>query len=386
MQLRTKLSLAAASVLLTSSVYAEDYIRVNSMQYNENDSRVSVLAPSIEINKELGVDYTLNTMFVSDSVSGGTPIYSDTSSGASAFARGTGVTTSNVKKEKVDFTEQRILCSFNLTKRLENRDELTTSFSKSYESDYDSNTFSVGYLMWDGESKNRSYDAGLSLQLNNILIKDCTENAQCSSADSISGASKKETATVLSTEFGVTQIIDKESLAKASVFYSNEDGYLSNPYYNVVRNNNGTTADVIAERRPDTRTAYGFNLKYIRAFSDQLSTKFKYKFYTDDWDINSHTLDINNYYELNSKYTVGFGLRYYTQSEANFYNESTTYFTNETFASHDDRLSSFNAITYKTFLDYVYNDKISYNIGFNLYDQSTGLKATYSSIGFKYKF
>ena len=43
-------------------------------------------------------------------------------------------------------------------------------------------------------------------------------------------------------------------------------------------------------------------------------------------------------------------------------------------------------MTYKTSLDYKYNDKINYNIGFNYYDQSTGLKATYSSVGFKYKF
>ena len=236
------------------------------------------------------------------------------------------------------------------------------------------------------KQKNRSYDIGLSYQANTILIKDCTQNSQCSNADAISGASSKETSSLLSTEYGVTQIIDKNSLAKVSLFYSTEDGYLSNPYYNVVRNNNGTTADVVAERRPDKRTAYGFNLKYIRAFTDTFSSKFKYKFYTDDWGIGSHTLDINNYYELSSKYKIGFGLRYYTQSEADFYNESTTYFTNQTNASHDDRLSSFNAITYKTSLDYKYNDKISYNIGFNLYKHSTDLSATYSSIGFKYKF
>ncbi|MDB4257401.1 DUF3570 domain-containing protein [Arcobacteraceae bacterium] len=102
--------------------------------------------------------------------------------------------------------------------------------------------------------------------------------------------------------------------------------------------------------------------------------------------MNSHILDINNYYELNHQYTIGFGRRYYTQSEANFYNKSTTYFTNQTNASHDDRLSSFNTLTYKMNLDYRDSDKISYNIGFNLYDQSTDLSVTYSSVGLKYKF
>jgi len=387
MQLNYKLSVVTAAVLLTSTLYAEDYVRVNYMQYNESDSRVKVLAPSIELNKELGVDYTLNAKIIADSVSGGTPMYVDSSSGASGYTkRGKGVTSANINKQNVEMTEQRSYAAFSLVKRLKNRDEITTSFSKSYESDYDSNTLSLGYLTWADESKNRSYDIGLSYQANTILIKDCTNNSQCSSADSISGASAKEASSLLSTEFGVTQLLDTKSLAKASVFYSAEDGYLSNPYYNVVRNNNGTTADIVAEKRPDKRTSYGFNLKYIRAFTDALSSKFKYKFYLDDWGINSHTFDINNYYEINSKYTLGFGLRYYTQSEADFYNESTKYFTNQENASHDERLSSFNALTYKTSLDYKYNDKISYNVGFNMYDQSTGLTATYSSIGFKYKF
>ncbi len=387
MQLNYKLSMAAAVVLFSNTLQAEDYVRVNYMQYSEANSRVEVNAPSIEVNKDLGVDYTLNAKLISDSVSGATPIYVDTSSGATGYSkRGTGITSSNTTKQNVDMTELRNYAAFSLVKRLENRDELTTSFSKSYESDYDSNTLSIGYLAWEDETKNRSYDIGLTYQLNEILIKDCTQNAQCTNADAISGASAKETSSMISTEIGMTQIIDTTSLAKASLFYSSEDGYLSNPYYNVVRNNNGTTADVVAERRPDKRAAIGFNLKYIRAFSDTLSTKFKYKFYNDDWGINSHTLDINNYYKLNNKYTVGFGLRYYTQSQADFYSESTTYFTNQTNASHDDRLSSFNAITYKTSLDYKYNDKISYNIGFNMYKQSTDLSATYSSIGFKYKF
>ncbi|MEA3354583.1 MAG: DUF3570 domain-containing protein [Campylobacterota bacterium] len=382
MQLDHKLSIAAASVLLSSSLYAQDYVRVNVMNYSENDDRVTVTAPSVEINKELGLDYTLNGVFVSDSVSGATPVYSDTTSGASAYHRGTVLDISNIKKENIEFDEQRAYGSLSVTKRVRNRDEITALYSKSYESDYDSNTLGFGYMIWADESKNRSYNFDLSYQFNEILIKDCTGNHICSDADSISGASKKEDATMISTQVGITQYIDERSLAKVSVFYANEDGYLSNPYYNVIRNTN----QVEAENRPDTRTAYGFNLKYIRSFSDDLSSNFAYKFYSDDWDINSHTLDINNYYELNDKFTVGFGIRYYGQSKAEFYSKSTTYFTNEEFASHDDRLSAFNAFTYKATLDYKYSDKISYNIGLNYYTQSTDLDAVYSSVGFKYNF
>ena len=379
-QKKLKLSLVAASVLLASSVMAEDYVRVNYMTYDESNSRVSVKAPSIEINKDFGVDYTLNTSIVSDSVSGATPIYVDTSSGASAF-RSRGIDKSPIKKN-VNFTEQRTSASFSLVKRLDNRDEITAGFSKSYESDYDANTLSFDYLHWANNSKNRSYNFGASYALNNILIEDCLYNAQCGTPDTISSASKKESSNTITTQVGITQIIDQSSLMKADIFYNVEDGYLSNPYYNVVRNTN----KIVAETRPDKRVAYGFNLKYIKAFRSNFSSKFKYKFYTDDWGITSHTLNINNYYEINSKFTLGFGLRYYTQSEAKFYNESTNYFTTQEYASHDDRLSSFNATTIKTSLAYKYSDKISYDISFNKYDQSTGLSAFYSTIGFKYKF
>jgi hypothetical protein len=85
-----KLSLAASMVLVAMNASAQDYINVEFMQYDESDSRVSVSAPSLEINKDFGADYTLNVDVVLDSVSGASPTYydADASSGASAYNRG----------------------------------------------------------------------------------------------------------------------------------------------------------------------------------------------------------------------------------------------------------------------------------------------------------
>jgi len=374
MQLKYKFSFVCASLLFTSSIQAEDYVRVNFMSYSENDNRVNVIAPAIEVNKDFGVDYTLKASVIKDAVSGATPIYSDTTSGASAYKRGTVADVSKIKKENVDFTESRALYAISLTSRLKNRDEITTSYTNSYESDYDANTLSVDYLHWANKSKNRSYNVGISYSDNKVLIKN--------DPDSTSGASKKETSTTIATQVGISQILNKTSLAKADVFYSKEDGYLNNPYYNVVRNIN----EVHAENRPNIRTAYGFNLKYIRSFQKDFTSKFKYKFYLDDWGINSHTIDTNNYYTLNSKVVLGFGMRIYTQSEADFYNSDIKYFTNEKYASHDDRLSNFTALTYNASLKYKYSKKVSYDFAYSFYDQSTNLKANTFSMGIKYKF
>jgi len=395
MQLNYKLSLVCASVLCSSLLQAQDYVHLNVMNYDESNNRVSVLAPAIEINKDFGVDYTAKISYVRDAVSGATPIYTDASSGASAFKRGTVANIDDIQKQNVNFTETRALASASLITRLKNRDEITTSFSNSYESDYDSNTFSANYLHWANKSKNLSFNLGLAYTSSTILVhlgddelsEDNSRSFQRDDDDDDdddgeSGASKKETATTVASQAGFTQIIDKSSLYKFDVFYSSENGYLTNPYYNVVRNQN----ELVGESRPDARTSYGFNVKYIKAFKNNITSKFKYKYYTDDWGINSHTIDVNNYYSINKKLTLGFGARYYTQSEADFYSSDITHFTNEKYASHDDRISSFNAQTYKLSLDYKLSKKVSFDFSYSMYTQDTSLDAQILTSGIKYKF
>jgi hypothetical protein len=89
---------------------------------------------------------------------------------------------------------------------------------------------------------------------------------------------------------------------------------------------------------------------------------------------------------MNNKITFGAGLRYYTQTEADFYNGAKDFFTTQEFASSDERLSSFDALTYKASIDFKQNDKISYNLGTQFYTQSTGLDATMITTGIKYRY
>lgn len=377
-----KISVVTATFLFTQTVNAEDYVRVQYLQYNESDNRVDVIAPSIEVNKDFGLDYTLNVKLVTDAVSGASPTYSDTSSGASVYHRGSVNNPNSIQKENIDFEESRLAPSVALTKRFDNRDELTLSYSKSYESDYDSNNFSVNYLKWANASKNRSFDATLTYQDNTILIKECDPfNYACSQSDALSGASSQQSASLIHIQSGITQILDESSLAKASLFYAKEDGYLSNPYYNIVRNGNL----VEAERKPAERSSYGFRLKYFKNFGD-LTTKVGYSYYNDDWDISSHTLNFDNYYELDNAFTIGLGLRYYLQSEAEFYSADPNFFSNQIVASMDEKMSDFSAITYKLPLIYKQNRHLSYDLALNYYKQSTDLSASYVSVGAKYTF
>jgi hypothetical protein len=82
MQLR--LSVVASSILLSSYAIAEDFVSVQYMSYDEDSGRTTISTPIIEINKDFGADYTLNASFTNDTVSGASPTYYDSASGASA--------------------------------------------------------------------------------------------------------------------------------------------------------------------------------------------------------------------------------------------------------------------------------------------------------------
>ncbi len=381
MQLRV--SLAAATLITAMASQADDYVSVQYLQYDESQNRTSVSAPSLMVNKDFGTDYTLNANVVLDSVSGASETYYDGASGASAFSRGKNVNADDVEYGNIEYSDQRVAGGFAFTTRFDNRDELIVGANYSAESDFYSKEASAEYMHWLGDSKNSSLSLGLSYQLNEVLVG-CKGNEAC---DGASGASQSMDMDVLNVQASYFQNINAQSYAKLSLFYIADSGYLSNPYLNVVRNYvEGETADVLAESRPDSRVAYGASLKYANALTDSFSLHLNYRYYSDDWEVDSHTLDSDIYYELGNAWIFKLGLRSYIQSEASFYSSEKDFFTDEIYASSDQRLSDFTAFTYKTSVDYAISKDLSVNLGANYYDQSTGLDATYFTTGFRYNF
>ncbi len=395
MQLGTKLSLFTCSLLSFSTAQAEDYVSVQYVHYDEESGRTTVMSPALEVSKDFGTDYTLKASFVLDSISGASPSWYDASSGASAFSRGS-TSTDNVTYGNIEYDDTRTAGSIALTTRFASRDELTVGYSRSYESDYEANELSAEYLYNLDSSRNRTLSFGLSYQFNRVLVEEYTsannrlrDDDDDDDYDSSSGASQSFDINVLTAELGFTQVLNANALAKASVFFINEDGYLSNPYMNVVRNynlNNSGTAEVTAENKPDTRTSYGLTLQYIAALSDTISSNTSYRFYNDDWGIVSHTINTELYYEYGDNWMFGAGLRYYVQSEADFYNANKDYFTDETYASSDRRMSDFDALSYKVSARYRVSNDWSVNTGVTYYDQSKHFDAIYYTLGLKYSF
>jgi hypothetical protein len=175
----------------------------------------------------------------------------------------------------------------------------------------------------------------------------------------LSNRSGTDTKDIFDVVVGVTQVVSRNLLMQVNYSYSDSSGYLSDPF-KIVSVVDGTTGDVIPiaptgeegpshlflhEQRPDSRAKHSLYTQAKYYMSGKV-LDISYRYMTDDWEIDSHTLD--------TRYRVPFGdgrylephLRYYTQSEADFYSLSLVDGDPlPKYVSADHRLGDFDAIT-----------------------------------------
>ncbi|MDP3858665.1 MAG: DUF3570 domain-containing protein [Stagnimonas sp.] len=160
-----------------------------------------------------------------------------------------------------------------------------------------------------------------------------------SSPNVIASADKR----TLSLYGGVAWVLGPDTVLQGSLSYLNNDGYLSDPYkLAYLTDSAGTTAD----ERPDGRIAWALTGR-LRQFVPQLdgALHLDYRWYHDDWKIESHTVDLAWYQTLPGDWQLTPSLRWYSQSQAFFYAPYYGSERNDGFASSDYRLSPFGALS-----------------------------------------
>lgn len=164
---------------------------------------------------------------------------------------------------------------------------------------------------------------------------------------------------VLDLLLGFTQVLGRNTVLRLNYSYSDSSGYLNDPYklLSVV---DPATGDTIArvpaggqgpdgvylyESRPDSRVKQGIYAEMKHALGTPV-LHLSYRFMTDDWGIDSNTLETKLRWPLGADNFVEPQLRYYTQSEADFYRSSLVAGQPlPEFASADFRLGNFDAVT-----------------------------------------
>lgn len=147
---------------------------------------------------------------------------------------------------------------------------------------------------------------------------------------------------------GVSRALNRRTVGQFTVSAGVSNGYHNDPYKVVSQIDSGLNIEIDCyfEQRPDERTRYTLFGKLVHRLSNARDTaNISYRYYDDDWDITSHTVDL--------KYRRGMGkgkflephLRVYRQSTAFFYFNSLNPGTIPELVSADSRLDEFTGIT-----------------------------------------
>jgi len=117
----------------------------------------------------------------------------------------------------------------------------------------------------------------------------------------------------------ITQVLIRRWVFQANYGLSSVSGYMTDPYKILSQvDDTGTTQGYLYENRPDSRLKHSFYMMTKGAL-DAGVVDFSYRYTTDDWDLNSHTLETHYRYYFSGRFYGQVHLRYYQQQAANFY-------------------------------------------------------------------
>lgn len=130
----------------------------------------------------------------------------------------------------------------------------------------------------------------------------------------------------------LTQLLDTKTVLTASADFVRLTGFLASPYRMVGLGAPGLCGGVapsqgpqsyecLAENHPHERMRTAFALKLRRAFGSYVSMGLDYRYYFDNWGIDSHTPSFDLAILIGEHGTLSLGYRFYTQSRSDFYQE-----------------------------------------------------------------
>jgi hypothetical protein len=380
MQLRRPISIGGALAAATSSLLAVEPARAEFVAsdspwlvdaailfYSEQD-RVNVTEPVLQAKKEIGDGEFITVKVAYDSMSGATPngaVPTDTVQTFSTPSGESSETTPAHEMPLVEFSDSRAALSVDWEKPITRtlRTQLNVNFSK--ETDYQSlgagasllldlnNRLTTLTLGAAANADDVSPTGGAPVELSPIDVaqpndgEDEDENEE-GDDDEDEGPGKSKTGYDLLV--GVTQVLTRQTLMQLNYTYGVSSGYLTDPYkiLSVIDGTTGATlpGQYVHEKRPDSRIRNAVYWKMVHQFTEDV-VHVSYRYYWDDWDIRSHTVDLTYRLEIGDGFYLEPHYRWYTQTAAKFFRYSL--FSGEPqsidYASADPRLAELQSNT-----------------------------------------
>ena len=363
----TALAAATCALLGTAPVVQADEgvweMDAALLYYGETD-RVTAVEGVFSAKKDFGDEHVFSGKIILDSLTGASASGAVSQPNAQTFTRPSGNDQYVIAAGEIPlddtFLDTRVQLEAQWTQPI--WDDMRASTGVHLSKEYDYLSIAVnGSLAKDFNQKNTTVSAGLSLAFDTIdpeggrpvafseMVIDqgqfATEEDYQAAFDATRQTDTDDKSTI-DLMFGVTQIINRRMLMQFNYGYSMSDGYHTDPFKVLsVVNDQGLTPSLVHEDRPTERTRQSFYWQTKYALDSGVAD-ISYRYATDDWDINSHTIDSRLRFNLSDNTYIQPHFRYYQQGAAEFYQP----FLLEgaalpTFASADYRLGEMTAYT-----------------------------------------
>jgi Protein of unknown function (DUF3570) len=292
---------AAAQSIPDEGTFSIRYLDYRDWQPGAD--RMTVKSPSIFVSKPFAGSWLVEGALVYDGMSGASPRYHNTLSGAS----GEGV------------KDYRTAGDAKLTKYFD-RYAIGVGGAVSSERDFLSRAGSLDVRWWT-EDRNTTFAFGFAGTVDRI--------------NSNNGIAVNEPRHTLDFLVGVTQAINPNAIVQSNLTWSRGHGYYDDPYKSL-------------DFRPDHRRILAWLTRWNQALpSADATLRVAFRVLNDSFGTTSYMTEAQWVQALPQGWTVAPGLRYYTQSAADFYRDPPfpTGFVFDEPYSADTRLSAFGAFT-----------------------------------------
>ncbi|MGB5326188.1 MAG: DUF3570 domain-containing protein [Pseudomonadales bacterium] len=308
------------------------------LYYNETD-RVQAIEPVVSATRQFDGERSLNTKLVVDVLTGASPNGAVASDFPQTYTRPSGKGNFTISNREIPlddtFKDTRFALSANWKQPLGEKTDGNIGLAFSNEYDYVSASINGGFSYELDSSSTLS--AGLSYAADSIdpvggvpLEKSCMVGASANTsgggidctvsfdATRRGGDDSKDTLDLL---LGYTRVVNQTTVAQFNLILSQSDGYHNDPYkvVSVVDSTSGEPLRHLYESRPDSRFKTGLFSRVKTWLFDRDVLDASYRFQSDDWSMDSHTLDLRYRWQFASRQALIPHLRYYTQSETDFY-------------------------------------------------------------------
>ncbi|HEY0682209.1 MAG TPA: DUF3570 domain-containing protein [Steroidobacter sp.] len=335
------------------------------LYYGESDDRVQDVSATIGAQRAFEDERLLNLTLTADTLTGASASGAIATDTPQTFTSPSGraVYTTPAGKAPLDdtFLDTRFALNVGWSQPLARLYTLSAGLGFSTEYDYTHLGANVS-LARDFNKRNTTVTAGLAYSEDDI---DPVGGAPLplSQMLDVGDQSNKRTSDskdVIDVLLGVTQVLSRNTLLRVNYSYSQSSGYLNDPY-KILSVVDGVTGDAILrtpapgvlgptgvylyEGRPDSRAKHSLYAEMKHAFGAPVLYG-SYRFMTDDWGIDSNTTEVRLRWPVGDTSYVEPQLRYYMQSQADFYHPSLVQGAAlPAYASADFRLGEFDAVT-----------------------------------------